>query len=98
MSYKTVLAHINDKRRLGRIGNVAAELANRFGAHLVGLSVAPPEHLIPAGMPGTPDVIVDDARRTAYRKHNPDLREAFLQVESPGTLHPSGVSTTRIGQ
>jgi nucleotide-binding universal stress UspA family protein len=88
MSYKTILAHLNDKRRVARIANVAAQLASRFGAHLIGLSVAPPERLIPAGMPGSPDVIVDDARRLAYRKHNPDLREAFLQCGKAHNLAP----------
>ena len=80
MSYKTILAHCNDKARVARVANVAAELASRFSAHLIGLSVSPPLHLIPAGMPGTPDVIVDDARRVAYRKDIPDLRHTFLET------------------
>ncbi len=77
MSYKTILVHCNDKRRVARIAAVAVELADRFDAHLIGLSVSPPVHLIPAGMPGTPDVIVDDARCQAYRRDNPELRQAF---------------------
>jgi nucleotide-binding universal stress UspA family protein len=88
MSFKTILAHCNDKRRVTRIAKVAAELAERFGAHLVGLSVAPPQRLIPAGMPGVPDVIVDDARRVAYRAHNAGLREAFLECGKARDLAP----------
>jgi nucleotide-binding universal stress UspA family protein len=80
MSYKTILAHCNDKARVARVANVAAEIASRFSAHLIGLSVSPPVHLIPAGMPGTPDVIVDDARRVAYRKDIPDLKHTFLEA------------------
>ena len=80
MSYKTILVHCNDKRRVSRIAAVAVELADRFDAHLIGLSVSPPVHLIPAGMPGTPDVIVDDARCQAYRRDNPELRQAFHEA------------------
>ena len=80
MSYKTIVVHCNDKRRVARVANVAAELASRFGAHLIGLSVSPPVHLIPAGMPGTPDVIVEDSRKVAYQKSNPELRHAFLEA------------------
>jgi nucleotide-binding universal stress UspA family protein len=88
MSYKTILAHCNDKARVARVANVAAELASRFSAHLIGLSVSPPIHLIPAGMPGTPDVIVDDARRLAYRKDIPDLRHTFLETSQTHGLAP----------
>jgi nucleotide-binding universal stress UspA family protein len=80
MAYKTILAHCNDKARAARVASVAAELASRFSAHLIGLSVSPPVHIVPAGMPGTPDVIVDDARRIAYRKDIPDLRHTFLEA------------------
>lgn len=80
MSYKTILVHCNDKRRVARIAAVAVDLADRFDAHLIGLSVSPPVHLIPAGMPGTPDVIVDDARCQAYRRDNPELRQAFHEA------------------
>jgi nucleotide-binding universal stress UspA family protein len=88
MSYKTILTHCNDRRRVTRVATVAAELAERFGAQLIGLSVSPPERLIPAGMPGTPDVIVDDSRRVAYRKHNAGLQEAFLQCGKARNLTP----------
>jgi nucleotide-binding universal stress UspA family protein len=80
MSYKTIVVHCNDKRRVARVASAAAELASRFNAHLIGLSVSPRALLIPAGMPGTPDVIVDDARKLAYRKDNPELRHVFLEV------------------
>jgi hypothetical protein len=80
MSYKTIVVHCNDKRRVVRVATAAAQLASRFSAHLIGLSVSPRIHLIPAGMPGTPDAIVDDARKVAYCKDNPELRQAFLQA------------------
>lgn len=58
MSYKTVLAHCNDKERLSRLLGVAAPLAAAFGGRLVGVSVIPPITVIPAGVPGAPNAIV----------------------------------------
>ncbi len=80
MTYKTILVHCNDPRRVARVSGAAVEIADRFGAHLIGLSVSPPVHLIPAGMPGTPDVIVADAQAKAYRQGNPQLRQAFFEA------------------
>jgi nucleotide-binding universal stress UspA family protein len=77
MAYKTILVHCNDKRRVARVAGLAAELAERFEAHLIGLSVAPPVLLVPTGMPGTPDTMVLDERCQAYRRDNPELRAAF---------------------
>lgn len=82
MTYKTILVHCNDLRRVARVTGAAVEIADRFGAHLIGLSVAPPVHLIPAGMPGTPDVIVADEQAKAYRQGNPQLRRAFFEAAS----------------
>jgi hypothetical protein len=56
MSYKTVVTHCNDKRRIGRLAGAAVQIAERFGARLIGLSVSPHTPVIPAGMPGTPNV------------------------------------------
>jgi nucleotide-binding universal stress UspA family protein len=82
MTYKTILVHCNDPRRVARVTGAAVEIADRYGAHLIGLSVSPPVHLIPAGMPGTPDVIVADEQAQAYRQGNPQLRQAFFAAVS----------------
>jgi nucleotide-binding universal stress UspA family protein len=42
MSYKTILLHVNDERRVGGLVGVAAQIAQRFDAHLIGLYVLPP--------------------------------------------------------
>lgn len=42
MSYKTILLHVNDERRVARLVEVAAPLADRFDAHIIGLYVMPP--------------------------------------------------------
>jgi nucleotide-binding universal stress UspA family protein len=77
MTYKTILVHCNDKGRIGRVLGPAVELAERFAAHLIGLSVAPPALIVPTGMPGTPDTLVVDERCQAYRRDNPQLKAAF---------------------
>jgi nucleotide-binding universal stress UspA family protein len=85
MTYKTILVHCNDLRRVARVTGAAVEIADRFGAHLIGLSVSPPVHIIPAGMPGTPDVIVVDTRAQAYRQDNSKLRRAFFEAVKGGS-------------
>jgi len=80
MSYKTILTHCNDMKRLSRLVGVAAPLAAAFGARLVGVSVIPPVAVIPAGMPGAADVIVIDEHAKAYRAENPVMRRAFEQA------------------
>jgi nucleotide-binding universal stress UspA family protein len=80
MSYKTILVHCNDSERLSRLVGVAAPLAAAFGARLVGVSVTPPVTVIPAGMPGAPDVIVIDDHAKAYRAANPAIKCAFQEA------------------
>ena len=77
MAYKTILVHCNDKRRVERIVGGAVELAERFQAHLIALSVSPPVLVVPTGMPGTPDTMVVDERCQAYRRDNPAMKAAF---------------------
>jgi nucleotide-binding universal stress UspA family protein len=77
MAYQTVLVHCNDRRRIARVAEAAAEVAHRFQAHLIGVSVTPPVAIIPSGMPGAPDAIVLDEHCVAYRKDNPAMRAAF---------------------
>ena len=42
MSIKTILLHLNDERRVAGLVDVAAHLATRHEAHLIGLYVMPP--------------------------------------------------------
>ena len=86
MAYKTILVHCNDKKRVGRIVGAAVELAERFQAHLVGLSVAPPVLVVPAGVPGSPDTMVIDERAQVYRRDNPAMKTAFQAAVDRKTL------------
>jgi nucleotide-binding universal stress UspA family protein len=47
MSYKTILVHLNDKRRAEAVLGPATHLARRYNAHLIGMHVA-------AGLPAPP--------------------------------------------
>ena len=71
MTYKNVLVHCNNKRRLTRLLEPAVALCSDLGARLVGISVTPPIAVIPAGMPGTPDTIVVDAHCKATAPRTP---------------------------
>jgi nucleotide-binding universal stress UspA family protein len=42
MTYKTILVHVNDERRVAGLVDAAAVLATRCDAHLIGLYVMPP--------------------------------------------------------
>jgi nucleotide-binding universal stress UspA family protein len=77
MAYKTVLVHCNDKARLSRVLDHAAEVAGAFQAHLIGLSVTPPAVIVPAGMPGAPETVVVDEHCRVYRQGNPEMKAAF---------------------
>jgi hypothetical protein len=86
MAYKTILVHCNDKKRVGRIVGAAVELAERFQAHLVGLSVSPPVLVVPAGVPGTPDTLTIDERAQVYRRDDPAMKAALQAAAEGKTL------------
>lgn len=87
MSYKTILAHLNDEHRA--VGLVAAALAvaKSNASHLVGLSVLPPLVIIP-GLEGDAGAVIDDHRDT-YRAEMARMRRIFEQATAnaavPGT-------------
>ena len=56
MSYRTIVVHCNDVRRIDAVLAPAVALAERFKARLIGLSIVPPVLVLPAGMPGTPEL------------------------------------------
>jgi nucleotide-binding universal stress UspA family protein len=84
MSYETIVVHCNDKRRIGRLAGAAVQIAERFDARLLGLSVSPHTPIIPAGMPGTPDVIVYDEAARVYRQGNSAMHAAFFEAAARG--------------
>ena len=64
MTYKTILVHVDNGKRAAARVEVAAELAARFGAHLVGLyAVTPPEARAYRTIAAGPAVIEDQKQR-----------------------------------
>jgi nucleotide-binding universal stress UspA family protein len=76
MSYKTILVHCNDRRRIETLLMPAVSLAEAFQSHLIGLSVVPPVVIVPTAAALGPPVIVD-SHCTLYRADNPAMRAAF---------------------
>ena len=72
--YKTILMHCNDKRRIEGLLAPTMSWAEKFQAHLIGLSVVPP--LIVTGAPSGPPIVID-AHCQLYRDDNPAMKAAF---------------------
>ena len=76
MSYRTILLHCNDGRRLERLLVPAMSVAEAFQAHLLALSVVPPVAVIAAGAPNETPIVVDEHCKV-YRKESAAMRVAF---------------------
>lgn len=67
MAFETILINAESEQSLPRLLDVAESIAVRHLALVVGLAVLPPSVSLPAGVPGTPDVVTYDGRRTSAR-------------------------------
>jgi len=76
MSYKTILMHCNDQRRLARLLAPTIAFADRFQSHVIGLSVVPPISVITPGAVGAPPIVFD-AHRERYQQENSAMRRQF---------------------
>jgi nucleotide-binding universal stress UspA family protein len=76
MSYKTILLNCNDQRRAAQLLAPTLALADRFQAHVIGLSVVPPVSVITTGAIEAPPIIVD-AHCELYRQENSVMRRQF---------------------
>jgi nucleotide-binding universal stress UspA family protein len=76
MCYKTILMHCNDERRIEPLLAATVTLAEKFEAHLLGLSVVPPLAIISTGPPIGPPVVID-THCELYRAENPAMKSAF---------------------
>lgn len=90
MTYKTILVHINNERRLPGLLEAATAVATQFGGHLTGLSVVPPVIL-----PQTSDFAIAvpamiEAHRDAYKAEEARMRKIFDKATqeacAPGTF------------
>lgn len=76
MTYKTILVHCTDERRLGHLLAPAISLTRHFSAHLVGLSVMPPVLYDPTLLPAGGSTVIDDHCK-AYAKEQDRMKTAF---------------------
>jgi nucleotide-binding universal stress UspA family protein len=76
MSYRTILVHCNDRRRIETLLAPAVSLAEQFQAHLIGLSVAPSVAVIAVSPAVGPPIVLDEHCKQ-YREDNPAMRSAF---------------------
>jgi nucleotide-binding universal stress UspA family protein len=76
MSYRTILVHCADERRLTNVLGPAIAVARRCEAHLTALSVLPPVIVDPALTPGGIITIIDGHRK-AYARERDRMRVAF---------------------
>jgi nucleotide-binding universal stress UspA family protein len=63
---KTVLLHLNDRRRAKMLLDAVLPPARLWSAHVIGVGAMPPAVVLGAGMPGAPNpIVLDQARREA---------------------------------
>lgn len=67
MAFKTILIDADDEQRLPSLLEVAGTIAARYNAHVIGLAVVPQPIRIPIGMPGTPQILILERHRAAFR-------------------------------
>jgi nucleotide-binding universal stress UspA family protein len=77
MSYKTILVHINDERRLPGLLSAASSLALQHQAHLIGLSVVPPIYIPPASDLAIAVPALIETHRDAYRLEEQRMKVVF---------------------
>jgi len=80
MSFKTILVHVNDERRLPHLLGAAGSLAQNSGAHIIGVSVVPPYMIDPSGeaMFVAPEIM--EAHREAYRRQEDRMKAIFHRI------------------
>lgn len=77
MTYKTILLHVNDERRVAGLVDAAAHLATRHEAHLIGLFVMPP---LPAYGAVSIGAGIVKGGLTAFRDEAQRVRIAFEEA------------------
>lgn len=78
MTYKTILVHLNDKRRAEALLEPAAELASRYNAHLIGMHVYASVPASPVAIPYGSKVLGSIAG--AERKETEELAAVFSRM------------------
>lgn len=85
MSYKTILVHLNDERRVAGLIDAANTLGQRFEAHVIALYVMPP---IPTYGPTAFGAGYIEAGLKMFREEADRVRKAFDEATKGRTLVP----------
>ena len=79
MSYKTILASLNEISRLSQVTAAAAAIARLSGAHVTGLYVVPAVQVYPSvGFEAAPQVF--EGNRSYFKEHTDMVRSGFEQA------------------
>ena len=68
MAYETILINADSEDRFPGVLSVTTGIAATNHSHVLAVAALPPPMKIPAGMPGTPDVITLERHREAFRR------------------------------
>jgi nucleotide-binding universal stress UspA family protein len=82
MSCKTILVHLKAARLVPQLLAPTIVLAERFNAHVIGITALPPVYVLPAGTPGFGDTIVVDEYRKAYAEEAERIRRSFVEAST----------------
>lgn len=77
MTYKTILVHLNDERRVGSLIDAACHLGERFDAHVIALYVMPP---IPTYGPTAYGAGFIQAGLKSFREEADRVRKSFEEA------------------
>lgn len=77
MAYKTIMVHLNDERRVGQLVDVAAHIADRNEAHVIGLYVVPP--LLVGSLGGVGGRLAQSGR-AAFKEEAKRIETAFYEA------------------
>jgi nucleotide-binding universal stress UspA family protein len=86
MTYKTILVHLNDKRRAEALLEPATEIAGRFNAHLVGVHVYASVPASPVAIPFGSQVLSTIAG--AERRETDELAAIFARMTAKKPFVP----------
>ena len=87
MTYRTILIHFTDERRVASMLDTALPLARANKAHVVGLCVLPPIIVVPA-MDGVPADAIEE-HRDKYREQMARMRDQFATATKAGGVEAS---------
>jgi nucleotide-binding universal stress UspA family protein len=82
MSYKSIFVCLNDGRRAPQLLGLAAGLAARHDAHLLGLCVLPPVIAVRNAVPGRLETLMVEAHRDEHRQEIELISAAFDEAAS----------------